>query len=136
MGQGWPKTYPCLLEERLAGGFACRVTTLAKVLHVNKSGSSEHDSLVQEKTDLAISSVATADDAQKAAEVHEGHVRVDELHVCLQQGILERECGDRQGPLDVEILDVLGSNLGRQGAEKAGQLGGALWFVERAKKLG
>lgn len=132
----WGNTHPGLLEEGLAGSLAGGISSLTQVLHVDKGGGGEHDGLIEEQAGLAVEAVTAVDDAEELMDVHERHVGVDILDVCLQEGVLEGDGGQSQGSLDVKVADILGGNLGRQGTDKGWQLGAEVRVLEGVEELG
>jgi hypothetical protein len=93
--------------------------------------------LVEKKACLSILAIASVNDAEKVVQVHKRHIRVDIFDVSLQWGILKRENRYRQGALDLQVVDILCCNLGRERAQESRKLGGGGSLLpKRAERLG
>lgn len=91
------------------------------MLHIHKRRGRKHNALVQQQTRLSVNAISAVNNAQKVVQVNQRHVRIDIFNVALQQGILKRNIGQRQGALDTEILHIFRCNLGGQRPHKGGQ---------------
>lgn len=78
--------------------------------------------MVEQQAHLAIEAIAAVDDAEKGMQIHQWHKRVDKLDVGLKQSILERNVGQRQGALHLQVAHIFGSNLAGQRAEERWEL--------------
>lgn len=88
LGVGLESTYSCLLEESLAGSFAGAVSSLAKMLRVDKGNTREHDCMIQQQAGLTVEAIAIVHNGQEWVNVQQWHVGVNVFDKRLQQSIL------------------------------------------------
>lgn len=105
------------------------------MLHIHKGRRRKHNTLVEQQARLAVDAIPAIDNAQEVVQVDQRHVRIDVLDIALQQRILQRNVGQRQGALECEILHILGGDLGRQRPHKRGKLGSGIGEFERVEEL-
>ena len=123
------------MEVRFAGGLARGIASLLQILPIHKGGSGKHDSMVQEQADLTIQALSTVDDAEELVQIHERHVRVDILHIGLEQGVLQAGIGQGEGPLGVQVGHIFRGHLGGQRSHKRRQVDARIGRIERVDEL-
>lgn len=106
-------THPRFLKESLPRSFTGRVAGRPQKRNIHKGRCSKHDGLIQQQTNLTTRAISGIDRGQKVVQLHQRHVGVNIFDVRLQQCILQRQTGERQGPLGTEELNILCHNLGR-----------------------
>ncbi|EPE02967.1 hypothetical protein F503_08844 [Ophiostoma piceae UAMH 11346] len=117
---------PGLHEERLARLAAAAEAGCFEELGGHKGSGGEHDGMVQQQADGAVLAVAVVDGLEQRVQLEQRHVRVHKLDVGVQKGALQRDVGQREGALAVQVHNVLGGHLAGQRADEAGQEGSHL----------